>query len=251
MRVRQPNQLLCFPYNYRGRRKCSLTGDIPTLETCDESLAGRDLTCWFPTNQPCHVAMPLEVANAGSVLPSPVQGLRSIRMKTTQRTEAEVWLSDRGFRPFNGWHPWDGPRSEVLEQIRLRDEFIARYGYAILTSDAIGHVKKTLGTGGRILEVGSGDGYWSYEFQRAGMDCLATDPGATGYMVGVNDECAANGHVKSRGFVDVHVLTGLQAVERYGHDRALMMVWPGKRFVAGRDSASVRRWAPRALRRAG
>ena len=147
-------------------------------------------------------------------------------MDMKQRTEAEVWLAGRDFRPFNDWRPWDGPRSEVLEQIQLRDEFIVRYGYAILTSEAIGQVKLTLGEDLRILEVGAGSGYWSYEFRRAGVDCIASDPGAGGYIAGVSGEFASNGRVESAQFVDVQELTGLEALEKYGHDRALMMVWP-------------------------
>ena len=144
----------------------------------------------------------------------------------TQRTEAEVWLEERDFRPFNDWRPWDGPRSEVLEQIQLRDEFIARFGYAILTSDAIAQVKRTLGEDARILEVGAGSGYWSYEFLRAGEDCIASDPGNGGYIADVSRDFATKGRVESRRFVDVQELTGLEALERYGHERALMMVWP-------------------------
>ena len=144
----------------------------------------------------------------------------------TKRTEAEVWLAARDFRPFNDWRPWDGPRSEVLEQMQLRDEFIVRFGYAILTSDAIRQVKRTLGEGARILEVGAGSGYWSYEFLRAGVDCIASDPGTGEYNADVSRDFAPTGRVESRRFVDVQDLSGLEALERYGHDRVLMMVWP-------------------------
>ena len=144
----------------------------------------------------------------------------------THLTEAEVWLERRGFRPFNDWRPWDRSRGEVLEQVRLRDEFIVRYGYAILTSGAIGQVRRALGEDERILEVGAGGGYWSYEFGRAGVDCIASDPGADGYSGGVDGGFSANRHVVSGRFVDVRELTGVEALEEYGHDRALMMVWP-------------------------
>ena len=144
----------------------------------------------------------------------------------TQRTEAEVWLAERGFRPFNDWRPWERARSEVLEDILLRDEFIARYGYAILTADAIGHVQRCLGGGARILEVGAGSGYWSYEFGRAGTDCVASDPGTGEYVVGVSGEFTTDWRNESRQYVDVRELTGLEALEQFGHDRVLMMVWP-------------------------
>jgi hypothetical protein len=125
-----------------------------------------------------------------------------------QRTEAEVWLAGRGFRPFNNWRPWDRAQSEVLEEIQLRDEFIARYGYAILTADAIGNVQRSLGGDARILEIGAGSGYWSYEFGRAGTDCVASDPGTGEYVVGVSDEFTTNWRTESRQFVDVRELPG-------------------------------------------
>ena len=79
----------------------------------------------------------------------------------TQRTKAEVWLTEYGFRPFNDWHPCERPRSEVLDEIPLRDEFIAKLGYAILTADAISGVKRALGQEARILEIGAERRYWS------------------------------------------------------------------------------------------
>ena len=143
-----------------------------------------------------------------------------------QRTEAEVWLAERGFLPFNDWRPWDRPLSAVLAEIPLRDEFISRYGYAILTAGAISHVRRKLREDARILEVGAGSGYWSYEFQRSGAACIASDPGTGGYFDSVNGGPATNWLSESRLFVEVQELTGLEALEEYGHDRVLMMVWP-------------------------
>ena len=144
----------------------------------------------------------------------------------TRLTKAEVWLAERGFRPFNDWHPRECPRSEVLKEIPLRDEFIAKFGYAILTADAVSGVQRALGQDARILEVGAGSGYWSYEFGRSGTDCIASDPGTGEYVVGANGELSTNWRTESRKFADVRELTGLEAFEKYGHERVLMMVWP-------------------------
>lgn len=38
----------------------------PTLAQIVAELAGRDLACWCPLDQPCHADVLLEIANAGS-----------------------------------------------------------------------------------------------------------------------------------------------------------------------------------------
>lgn len=39
---------------------------VPTLTAIREDLAGRDLACWCPLDQPCHADVLLEIANGGA-----------------------------------------------------------------------------------------------------------------------------------------------------------------------------------------
>jgi hypothetical protein len=45
-----------------GRRQWSL----PTVDEVRAALAGRDLACWCPLDQPCHADVLLEIANGGA-----------------------------------------------------------------------------------------------------------------------------------------------------------------------------------------
>ena len=39
-------------------------GGIPTVETIQRELRGKDLACWCPLDAPCHADVLLEIANA-------------------------------------------------------------------------------------------------------------------------------------------------------------------------------------------
>jgi len=41
--------------------------DADTLRTLREQMAGKNLACWCPLNQPCHADVLLELANRGAV----------------------------------------------------------------------------------------------------------------------------------------------------------------------------------------
>jgi len=41
-------------------------GAVPDADTIREHLAGRDLACWCPLDQPCHADVLLEIANGGA-----------------------------------------------------------------------------------------------------------------------------------------------------------------------------------------
>ena len=96
----------------------------------------------------------------------------------------------------------------------LRDAFIARFGFAVLTGRAIGELVDLVGEDAQIVEVGAGSGYWAYELQAAGLDVRPTDPGDMWSDLRPNE------------YGIVERLTGVEAVEDYGPDFTLMMVWP-------------------------
>ena len=128
-----------------------------------------------------------------------------------EQTLAERWLQRTG-RPLadlrddrTGYAPM------------LRDAFIARFGFAVLTGRAIDKLIDLVGRDARIVEVGAGSGYWAAELQAAGMDVRATDPGEMDAMWS---------GLRPNEYGVVEGLTGVEAVEEYGPDYTLMMVWP-------------------------
>src|SRR5260370_1008891 len=74
-----------------------------------------------------------------------------------------------------------GPEHIVLGALknrrRVRDEYIAKFGFAVLDDRAIDALRPY----GPFIEVGAGSGYWSYELRVAGLDSLPTDPGTGTY----------------------------------------------------------------------
>ena len=134
-------------------------------------------------------------------------------MTTTaiEPTLAERWLQRTG-------RPLEGLRDDRTGYVpMLRDAFIARFGFAVLTGRAISRLIDLIGEDAQIVEVGAGSGYWAYELQAAGMDVRATDPGEM-------DAMWSGLRPNEYGYVEG--LTGVEAVEEYGPDHTLMMVWP-------------------------
>ena len=99
----------------------------------------------------------------------------------------------------------------------LRDAFISRFGFAVLTGRAISRLIGLVGEDTRIVEVGAGSGYWASELQAEGLDVRATDPG---------DMADMWAGLRPNEYGVVEGLTGVEAVEEYGPDHTLMMVWP-------------------------
>ena len=90
-------------------------------------------------------------------------------------TAAEEWLETTGCDPESSFHKY--LRSGVMDPrasycwCRLED-FRHRFGFGVLTYDLLQYIKQF----SPLLEIGAGNGYWSYEFTAAGVDYLATDP---------------------------------------------------------------------------
>ena len=128
----------------------------------------------------------------------------------SQGTEAECFLRAAGLDPAGMTsHAWllDGG-------YEVRDRFIARFGFAVLTAA----VAAAIAPYAPLLEVGAGSGYWSYEFRRAGVDIIATDPGTGRYRLGGK-------WLGWEPWLEVERLDGVTAVRRWPA-RALLMVWP-------------------------
>jgi hypothetical protein len=90
-----------------------------------------------------------------------------------------------------------------------KDEAITKFGFAVLTEEVINAIRPY----NPILEVGAGTGYWAYEMQKRGVDCIATDPGDGHWFVG------------SKRWTEIEGIDGVNAVKKYP-DRSLLLCWP-------------------------
>jgi len=129
-------------------------------------------------------------------------------------TEYEKWLKENEvpmdrFFPHIGYEMFD--LSNIVRSVRRRNEAIQRFGFAILSSLAV----QALHRYGRLLEVGAGSGYWSYELRKAGADVIATDPEPFSGVY-FNPE---------KMWGEVLRMTAREAIEAYPR-RLLLMVWP-------------------------
>lgn len=101
------------------------------------------------------------------------------------------------------------------EKWTLRNKAIQKYGFAILSEDVIDRLKKYA----PILEVGAGTGYWAYEFQKRGIDYIATDLKISENSYFKFDE------KNSKHWTNVENLSAEEAIEKYSN-RTLLMCWP-------------------------
>lgn len=106
-----------------------------------------------------------------------------------------------------------GPKKNFtnLGHIVRRETGITRFGFAVLTEDAISQLKPHA----PYVEVGAGNGYWAYELNKRGVKVLATD----------SKELEKNTYRFEKLWTDVEKLTALQAIKKY-RKHTLLMVWP-------------------------
>ncbi len=139
-------------------------------------------------------------------------------------TEAEAFLEERGIliSEMRGW-PFssmggmnnDNPKMDWLKRYRVREEFIVRFGFAVITERVI----RSVASYAPLLEVGCGSGYWSYELRKAGVDVIATDPGTGRYG-------EKKGHW-DKPWLEIERISGVDAVRKYPA-RNLLMIWPDR-----------------------
>ena len=101
----------------------------------------------------------------------------------------------------------------TMEEFLVRDEFIRRFGFAVLTPEAVEAIRPH----NPILEVGAGSGYWAWELQQAGVDVVATDPGTGRYRCVGGDGWSS--------WTSIKKITALRAIRRHP-TRTLLTVWP-------------------------
>jgi hypothetical protein len=135
-------------------------------------------------------------------------------------TEVEKFLQERGcdiskMRGYGSLDDWS--LSSFVRSREIRDDHIRRFGFAVLTDDAITSIAPYQ----PLLEVGCGSGYWSYELRQAGFDVIATDPGTGRYRFSAEN----GGHWGKLWVSDIERISGVDAVNKYPA-RNLLTVWP-------------------------
>lgn len=128
--------------------------------------------------------------------------------------ESEIFLKENGvdLNTLNG-NVYEIDMEDYMASHALREKYIERFGFAVLTRDVVNVLVKY----SPILEIGCGSGYWTYELNKAGADCIATDPGK-GMYCGVE-----NGWEKL--YAEIDRVDGITAIAKYPA-RALLIVWP-------------------------
>jgi hypothetical protein len=126
-------------------------------------------------------------------------------------TEAMKWLFSRGWTAGCS-DIYNKPLAWRIDLHGIRDEFIAKFGFAILNDEAIEAMREFA----PILEVGCGSAYWSYELNKAGILTIATDPGTGHYAEIIS--CGMP-------WMPMKRLKGVEAVESH-QAHTLLIVWP-------------------------
>lgn len=106
-------------------------------------------------------------------------------------------------------------------EFMAREKFIQKYGFAILWSGAIEAIRPHA----PLVEIGAGSGYWTYELQSHGIDCIATDTmeGSYGFFTRDNPDDPERRWNKQ--YVEIEKLNSVEAVRRYPN-RNILTVWP-------------------------
>lgn len=107
----------------------------------------------------------------------------------------------------------DKMSSDGKRLIRFRDDMVRKYAWAIPNYEAIKAIKDL---DMDVLEVACGNGYWSYELERAGVDVIATD------AFKPKDN---NFRSSTRPWVPVAYIKGEKVAKKFPN-RALLIVWP-------------------------
>ena len=104
---------------------------------------------------------------------------------------------------------------DIDEFIRRRD-YANQFGWSVPSKEAIEKIKEFVGNES-VLEVGAGRGLWAKLMQDAGISVVPTD-----YFVSHGIEKEKN----PRTFTEVEKLKHLDAVNKYGDNKVLMLSWP-------------------------
>ena len=116
------------------------------------------------------------------------------------------------------WREYQTLSLRSLSETEMRDSHTARYGFAIVTAEAIEWVREQTG-GGPMVEIGAGNGWLAREMNERGITVHPTDPnplGSTGYHLGTTEH------------MPVEQFDGNQALDAHP-DCNMMWSWPEMR----------------------
>jgi hypothetical protein len=118
-----------------------------------------------------------------------------------------------------------------LIEFEVREKFIQKYGFAILSRAAIEAMRPYA----PLLEIGSGSGYWAYELQKNGIGVIATDTmdGIYGFFPKESEE-----RRWQHRYTEIEQLSSVEAVRKYPR-RNLLTVWPDYDHSWATDALNV------------
>jgi hypothetical protein len=162
----------------------------------------------------------------------------SLALSVNVETECIEFIRSRGFNVndfyLSYWERWKLFRHEpfnpetfrieddpMLKQFMFRDEFINRYGFAILSRKAIEAMRPYA----PLVEIGAGSGYWTYELRKWGVDCVATDTMDGAYGFFKKEDVDVSERRWQHQYAPIEVLSSVEAVRKYPN-RNILTVWP-------------------------
>ncbi len=127
-----------------------------------------------------------------------------------------------------------GHMDSLMSEFVARDKFITQYGFAILWTGAI----EAMRPHAPLLEIGAGSGYWTYELQKHGIDCIATDTmeGKYGFFEREGEDLSLRRWKKQ--YVEIEKLNSVEAVRKYPN-RNILSVWPDYKKSWAADALDI------------
>lgn len=114
---------------------------------------------------------------------------------------------------------------EVSTEHDIRDEYVIKISWGIISKDAINEIKQFVGSD-TILEIGSGAGFWAAMLKLSGINIIPTDVAPKKCVVSkkkVNKEKRDYGIEL---WCNVQTIESNKALKRYSNANCLLLCWP-------------------------
>ena len=152
-----------------------------------------------------------------------LQGAESALRKRVQASRALTNLLNTHEDDAQAWHRKCAQQGARLAMVETRGEFTDRYGFAVITPEAIDRIAEL--TGDReVLEVGAGNGYLAHRLAQAGVNVLPTDahrPEESNYRLG---------NVQHTDIINIDAETAIRQLP----DMDLLWSWPCRDEASGK-----------------
>ena len=123
----------------------------------------------------------------------------------------------------DAWYRNCARRGAELAMIETRGNFTNRYGFAVITPEAINQIAELTGER-EVLEVGAGNGYLAHRLAQAGINVLPTDahrPERSGYQLG---------NVQHTDIINIDAETAIRQLP----EMDLLWSWPCQEEASGK-----------------